>query len=69
MLAVFILAMFFTTMFIIAFTIQDPLGDDLDDYDVDALLLSTESSLYTYVCLCLAPWSPPLPFASTYIYV
>ena len=41
--------------FIIAFTIQDPLGDDLDDYDVDALLLSTESSLYTCVA-APAPW-------------
>ncbi len=47
MLGVFILAMFFTTMFIIANALQDPLGSDLDDYDVDALLLSTEASLHT----------------------
>ena len=42
--------MFFSAMFIIAHAIHDPLdGTDIDDYDVDALLLSTETTLYTLI--------------------
>ena len=46
MLGTFILSTFFTTMFIIATTLSDPMGNDLDDYDIDSLLCSSERSLY-----------------------
>lgn len=49
MLGMFTLCMFFTTMFILANALQDPLGNDLDDYDIDSLLLSTEATLYTLI--------------------
>eukprot|EP01047_Picozoa_sp_COSAG01_P045164 COSAG01_NODE_4139_length_5306_cov_4.761283_3_plen_104_part_00 len=49
MLGTFILSTFFTTMFIIATTISDPMGNDLDDYDIDSLLCSTERSLYMLI--------------------
>ena len=42
MLGMFILSMFFTTMFILAKALHDPLGNDLDDYDIDSLLQQRE---------------------------
>ena len=49
MLSTFLLSMFFLGMLGLVDIINDPFGDDVDDFSPDALLFSAERQLFAFL--------------------